>query len=96
MTKLSDAALSQALVTLEGWRSGDDRLYREFTFKDFRTAIAFMQDAADTCERMDHHPDWLNSYKRVRVWLTTHSENGITAKDIQLAAALSTIAARHL
>lgn len=63
-----------------------EMLRKEFKFKDFINAWAFMNKVALLAEKMDHHPDWSNSYNKVIIDLCTHSEgNKITAKDRKLA-----------
>lgn len=66
---------------------GQQALVKEFRFKDFVNAWAFMNSVALLAEKMDHHPDWTNVYNQVTIRLTTHSEgNKITDKDRKLAA----------
>jgi 4a-hydroxytetrahydrobiopterin dehydratase len=63
------------------------QLVKNFVFKDFVSAWAFMSQVALLAEKMDHHPDWSNVYNRVTIRLNTHSEgNKITDKDRKLAA----------
>lgn len=61
-------------------------LSKTFMFKDFVSAWGFMNSVALLAEKMDHHPDWSNSYNKVIINLSTHSAgNKITAKDRKLA-----------
>ena len=62
-----------------------DRISKVFTFSDFIEAFGFMSRVALCAERADHHPEWSNNYRTVAITLTTHSEGGITHKDINLA-----------
>lgn len=63
------------------------QLVKNFVFKDFVSAWAFMSQVALLAEKMEHHPDWSNVYNRVTIRLNTHSEgNKITDKDRKLAA----------
>ena len=63
-----------------------EALTKDFKFKDFISAWAFMNKVALLAEKMDHHPDWSNSYNKVSISLSTHSEGDkITAKDRKLA-----------
>lgn len=91
--RLSDAEIEAELARTEGWVRSGDALSRTFQFADFVTAFGFMTSAALVAERMNHHPDWSNVYRTVRVQLSTHDAGGITALDFQLARALSQIAA---
>ncbi len=72
--------------------SGTGKLIRVFEFKDFVSAWAFMTRVAFAAEKMDHHPDWSNSYNKVTISLSTHSAGGIvTEKDRKLAALIDDI-----
>lgn len=78
----------KALARLPGWQAlaGRDAIARRFTFADFNAAFGFMARVALKADQMDHHPEWTNIYNRVDVVLTTHEANGVTEKDVQLAA----------
>ena len=66
---------------------GGSALVKEFKFRDFVNAWAFMNSVALLAEKMDHHPNWTNVYNEVTIRLSTHSEgNKITDKDRKLAA----------
>ena len=67
-------------------------IYREFKFRDFKQAFEFMRLCAQYAEEIDHHPEWSNSWNTVVVHLTTHSSNGLTEFDIQLAQAMDEFA----
>ncbi|MEN5296854.1 4a-hydroxytetrahydrobiopterin dehydratase [Brucella sp. TWI559] len=92
--RLNEDELKQELAKLEGWQKVDDReaISKSFKFKDFNAAFGFMSRAALYAEKLDHHPEWFNVYNRVDVTLSTHSENGITELDIQLARMMNAIA----
>jgi 4a-hydroxytetrahydrobiopterin dehydratase len=92
--RLDTDEVAAALATLDGWEMDDGRLYREYRFDDFVEAIGFMVRAAISAELLDHHPDWSNLYKTVRVWLETHDVDGISRLDVELAAKMNELAAR--
>lgn len=85
MPKLSDTDLQQALATLPGWTVEDGNVTREFKFKDFVGALGFIAQVGALQEQMDHHATITNTYADVKLALSTHSEGGITEKDIELA-----------
>ena len=95
-TKLTDAQITAELAKTEGWTRTGDKLHREFQFADFVAAFGFMTSAALVAERMNHHPEWFNVYKTVRVDLATHDAGGITALDFELARAMTGLAKRSL
>ena len=86
--KLTDKELSDALKDLKKWQQEDDCLIREFEFDNFIAAFAFMTRVAIRAEKIDHHPDWSNSYNTVRIALTSHDAGGLTARDLALADAI--------
>lgn len=85
-----------ALTRLDTWRSaeGRDAIVKEFRFKDFNAAFAFICRVALYAERHDHHPEWLNIYNRVDVTLTTHDAGGVSEKDVALAHFMDQAAAQ--
>ena len=86
MAKLSDAQVEEGLGRLSGWERQGDEIVKEYRFDGFGDAIAFVVRVAFRAEKADHHPDVDVRYNRVRVALSTHSDGGITAKDLALAA----------
>jgi len=68
------------------------KLHKEFQFADFVAAFGFMAQAALVAERMNHHPEWFNVYRTVRVDLATHDVSGISEGDFVLAEAMDKIA----
>ena len=92
VTALTPDAVTSALKTLPEWSLVDGKLHREFTFRDFIEAFGFMTRAAIVAESMNHHPEWFNVYRTVRVDLTTHDAGGISQRDVELAGRLDALA----
>jgi 4a-hydroxytetrahydrobiopterin dehydratase len=92
--KLAGDARKAALAKLAGWSEveGRDAISRTFTFKDFNAAFGFMTRAALVAEQLDHHPEWFNVYKTVKVTLSTHDAGGLTGRDVELAQAMDRLA----
>lgn len=80
--------VERRLAELPGWTFTDGRLHREFEFADFADAFAFMTRVAASAERIDHHPDWSNSWNRVVVDITSHDSGGPTERCFELATAI--------
>ena len=91
---LTDAERDEALGELSGWSwDGDAKaIRRAFRFRDFSEAFGFITRVALAAEKADHHPDWSNSWNRVDIALTTHSEGGVTHRDIELARQMDALA----
>ncbi len=95
MAVLSEDDRVEALKALEGWSYDAERngIGRRFRFADFSAAFAFMTRVAMEAEKADHHPEWSNVWNKVDILLSTHSDGGVTAKDIALAGKIDAIAA---
>ena len=95
--KLSDKARQDALNNLIDWQEVDDgrAIEKQFVFQDFNEAFGWMSRIALVAEKMDHHPEWFNVYRTVRVTLTTHDAGGVTSLDIKMAAIMDKYAGRE-
>ena len=85
MPLLSDDEINDKLGGLEGWERQDEQIGKLFKLKNYIESVGFVNKVALLAERADHHPDILLQYNKVTITLTTHSEGGITEKDISLA-----------
>ena len=79
--KLSLVEAERRIKQLKGWTLGGDAIKKQYTFKDFPDAIAFVNRLAPEAEKADHHPDIFINYKRVTLTYSTHDEGGLTEKD---------------
>lgn len=70
-----------------GWRLIEDHhLEKDYSFPDFRTALAFVNRVGALAEEQDHHPDIELSWGRVLVRIWTHKIDGLTESDFVFAA----------
>ncbi len=70
-----------------------DCIHKKFVFDNFETAFfKFMTAVGGEAERVDHHPEWFNVYNRVEVTLATHTANGVTRKDVEMALFMDKLA----
>ena len=67
------------------WKIVDKKIQIKIEFKDFVTAIKFMQEISIECTRINHHPNWTNSYNKLNISLFTHDLQKITDLDFKLA-----------
>ena len=70
------------------WLIEDKSIKKEFKFDNFIDAFGFMSQVALLAEKMDHHPNWQNTYNKVNIELTTHDKGGITKNDTKLAESI--------
>jgi len=68
------------------WEEQDNSIGKEFSFKNFKEAVDFVNEVAKLAEKANHHPDILiHEYNKVIITLSTHSEGKVTDKDHDLA-----------
>ena len=91
MATLSDDDIRTALDGLPGWELIDSAITKEYRLGGFAGAITFVVRLSYEAQAADHHPDLDIRYNRVTVTLSTHSEGGVTAKDLDLARAIDAV-----
>ena len=88
---LAGAELDRLLAELNGegggWRVVDGHhLEKEYSFPDFRQALAFVNRVGELAEEQGHHPDLTLVWGRVDAAIWTHKIDGLTESDFILAA----------
>ena len=86
MALLSENEIAQRLSGLKDWTQEGSQIVRQYKFKNFVESMGFVTKVAMLAERVDHHPDILIEYSKVKITLSTHSEGGLTEKDFNLAS----------
>ena len=77
---------------MSDWREDGDAIVRDFEFKDFAGAMAFVNQVAEAAEDANHHPDILvHGWNKVRLTLSTHSEGKVTQADRDMAARIDAL-----
>ena len=94
ISKKSNEEIQAFIEANNSWVLIDNKLHKQFEFKNFIQAFGFMTQVAMIAEKSDHHPEWFNVYKTVKVDLTTHEADGITERDFTLAIAMDKVATR--
>ena len=91
----TDRAKALATLAETGWTEvdGRDAIARTFEFANFVEAFGWMARVAIWAEKMNHHPEWENVYKTVKVVLTSHDVGGLSDRDVKLAARMEKLAA---
>jgi 4a-hydroxytetrahydrobiopterin dehydratase len=88
MTLLNDEQIEQGLAGSD-WRREGDTIVRDLELADFEAAMARANAVAAVAQEHDHHPDILvHGWNKLRLTMATHSEGGITQRDLDLARAL--------
>ena len=87
MSVLTDAELTAGLEDLPNWTLSDDQtaISTSFELADFVAALDLVNQIGHEAEQRNHHPDIDIRWNTVKLVLSTHSEGGLTAKDLDLA-----------
>lgn len=85
METYNENQIAEKLNALPGWSYKDGAIEREYKMKNFNEALGFIVRIGLFAEQMDHHPELFNVYNQVKIRLNTHSANGITDLDFDLA-----------
>lgn len=73
---------------LSGWNAVDGKaIQKEYKFKNFKEALAFVNKAGALAEEEGHHPDInLHDWNNVTLSLSTHAIGGLSENDFILAS----------
>ena len=85
MRLFSAEEAQSCLDSLPGWKIEEGMLVKTFKFKDFLSALHFVNRVGELAEAAGHHPDIDIRYNRVLLSLMTHDAGGLTEKDFNLA-----------
>lgn len=92
MAKLSETEIRNRLRELPGWELTSGGIRKTFVRRDFTEAMRLVNAVAEVAEQANHHPDILIfGWNKVTFTLMTHSEKGITEKDLALAARIDRV-----
>lgn len=76
-----------------GWTLEDGKLARDLKLKNFKQALALVNQIGELAEEEGHHPDLcIHSWNRVKIELYTHSIGGLSDNDFILAAKIDELA----
>jgi len=85
---LTEFEVSEQLAGLPNWRRADSdepAITATYELTDFVAALDFVNRVGHEAELMNHHPDIDIRWNKVTLVLSTHSEDGLTHLDIELA-----------
>ncbi len=91
ITLLDENEINLISQRLPDWEKKGNKLIKEFKFSNFIEAFGFMTKVAIIAEGLNHHPNWENVYNSVKIELWTHSLNGLSNLDIQLAISIDNL-----
>ena len=85
MPLLPDDDLQAFIDDHPDWTRENEEISRTFEFTDFNESMGFVTRVALEAEKANHHPDIDIRWNKVTLTLSTHSEGGLTEKDLDLA-----------
>jgi 4a-hydroxytetrahydrobiopterin dehydratase len=84
---LKGEELKKMAAQVHDWQVVQEHhLEKQYTFPDFKSALAFVNRAGAVAEQEGHHPDLYLSWGKVGVKTWTHKIDGLTESDFILAA----------
>lgn len=93
VTPLTHEQAVEMLTSLAGWDFAKDgkAIMRRFTFKNFKTAMAFVNKVGEIAEAEKHHPDIAFGWGYAEVLLQTHAINGLHENDFIVATKVNAL-----
>ena len=89
---LSKEKIDRALKGLKGWKLvGGEAISKTFSLKNYYETMAFVNAIAFIAHKSNHHPDLEVGYNKCKVTYSTHSEGGVTTKDVDAARAVNAL-----
>ncbi len=86
----------QYLSAVSEWNvvNNDHQIQKDFKFKDFKHALAFVNQVGEIAEAEGHHPDLnLHGWNKLTITLSTHAIGGLSINDFILAAKIDQLSA---
>ncbi len=92
---LDTEAAERLLAETPGWRLTHEgaRIERKFSFRDFKEALAFVNQVGALAEAEGHHPDIAFGWGYAIVTFYTHKIKGLHENDFIMAAKVNALAA---
>jgi 4a-hydroxytetrahydrobiopterin dehydratase len=87
LQRLNGTEIDAKLKQLDSWILDAHKasVRKEWEFDSFQTAMRFFAQVGELAEVLNHHPEFVSNYTRMRIRLTTHDAYGLTHKDFELA-----------
>ena len=91
--KISSKEALEMVKELNDWQTQEmeAKLFKDFKFKNFVTAQAFVNKVGELAEEQGHHPDISFGWGYAEIVLTTHDVGGLSRNDFILAAKIDAL-----
>ena len=83
--------ITKAMGELDNWGLTSNSITKEFKFENFSGSLNFVNKVGEISNSLDHHPDITIRYDIVVLSLTTHSSDGLTEKDFEVAKEIDSL-----
>ena len=83
--------ITKAMEKLDNWGLASNSISKEFKFENFSGSLNFVNKVGEISNSLDHHPDITIRYNTVVLSLTTHSSDGLTEKDFEVAKEIDSL-----
>ena len=90
---LTKTDAEETMKHIPGWAldTSGKKISRDFTFKNFKEAMVFVNNVAEVAEKEGHHPDIAIWWNKVRLELSTHAIEGLSTNDFIVAAKVNVL-----
>lgn len=90
--KITPKEIERRMEALDNWEiDGTKRIYKSYTFKNFKQALDFTNKVGAVAEEIQHHPDIYTTWGEVKIEIYTHQTDNLTESDFQLAEKIDQI-----
>jgi 4a-hydroxytetrahydrobiopterin dehydratase len=92
--KLTTSQITPLITQVPLWQvtESGDAIVRKFKFRNFVSALDFLNRVGEIAEGEQHHPDLhLTGYRHVMIEIMTHAIGGLSENDFILAAKIDEI-----
>lgn len=90
--KFGPVEISAFMTRVSGWTvKKNHEIFREFKFKNFAEALAFVNKIGAIAESEGHHPDIEFGWGYARITLFTHAVKGLSENDFIMAAKINSM-----
>ncbi|GAC1446141.1 MAG: 4a-hydroxytetrahydrobiopterin dehydratase [Pyrinomonadaceae bacterium] len=90
--RLTAEQIAPLIKQLDKWDAiNNHHLHKNYTFPDFKTALAFVNAVGDVAEAEGHHPDINFTWGKADITIYTHAIDGLSESDFILAAKIDKI-----
>ena len=93
MEKINPDIVRDRIKEVNGWFVDGNSIKKTFKTKGFPETAGLVTTISTICQQFDHHPDYLlMKYSEIEVVFSTHTAEGITQKDIDIAIEINKFA----